>query len=70
MRWIPKGMQVEYLGQGERHPCVPSRPLTSPPLDAAAGCYELPVTVVVTDARGTDVFRARIAMWVSPRKPA
>ena len=39
------------------------------PVEAAQG-YELPVTVVVTDASDTPVFRAKIAMWVSARTPA
>ena len=32
----------------------------------AAG--ELPVRVGISDAAGTEVFTARIAMWVSPRR--
>jgi len=28
----------------------------------------LPVTVVVTDPQQAPVFRARIAMWVAPRR--
>ena len=65
MRWIPKGMTVEYLKQavgamqGVATPDVPV-------VDAASG-YELPVSVLVTDRTGEPVFRARIAMWVSPR---
>ena len=69
MRWIPKGMTVEYLkkAKGTLHGiATPDSPL----VDAAAG-YDLPVSVVVTDAAGDAVFRAKIAMWVSPRsKPA
>jgi len=68
MRWIPKGMQVEYLGKANGTMRAVATP-DQPAVEAAQG-YDLPVTVVVTDARGNDVFRARIAMWVSPRKPA
>ena len=35
--------------------------------EAAQG-YELPVEVEVADPSGKPVFRARIAMWISPRK--
>jgi len=37
------------------------------PAVAADAGYDLPVTVVASDPRGEPVFRARIAMWVSPR---
>jgi hypothetical protein len=37
------------------------------PAVAADAGYELPVSVVVSDLRGEPVFRARIAMWVSPK---
>ncbi len=66
MRWIPKGMTVQYLKKatGTMHAvATPDIAL----VEAASG-YELPVTVVVTDDAGDAVFRARIAMWVSPRR--
>lgn len=66
MRWIPKGMTVEYLkkAKGTLHGvATPDAAL----VEASAG-YDLPVTVVVTDSSGDTVFRARIAMWVSPRR--
>jgi len=65
MRWIPKGMTVEYLkkARGTMH-------ATATPdiaiVEADAG-YELPVTVSVRDPQGDEVFRARIAMWLSPK---
>ena len=67
MRWIPKGMSVEYLKKavGTQHGVATPE---FPPHDAAEG-YELPVNVVVHDPRGEPVFKARISMWVSP-KPA
>jgi acyl-coenzyme A thioesterase PaaI-like protein len=67
MRWIPKGMQVEYLKKAIGR----MRAVATPDLASMANTegYELPVTVTITDAVGDAVFRARIAMWVSP-KPA
>lgn len=65
MRWIPKGMNVEYLKKavGTMHAvATPDIPI----VEAAQG-YDLPVTVVVNDPQGETVFRAHIAMWVSPR---
>lgn len=68
MRWIPKGMAVEYLAKARgtmRAVATPDAPIVI----ADAG-YALPVTVEVADAHGTAVFRARIQMWVSPRTVA
>ncbi|GAB3349363.1 hotdog fold domain-containing protein [Lysobacter tyrosinilyticus] len=65
MRWIPKGMTVEYLkkARGTMHAiAMPDIAI----VEAASG-YELPVTVSVRDGEGDEVFRARIAMWLSPR---
>jgi acyl-coenzyme A thioesterase PaaI-like protein len=66
MRWIPKGMTVEYLKKatGTLHGVATP---DIPPAESAAS-YELPVNVAVTDGSGDTVFRARIAMWVSPRQ--
>lgn len=65
MRWIPKGMTVEYLkkASGTMH-AVATPDIAI--VEAAVG-YELPVTVVICDPRGNDVFRARIEMWLSPK---
>ena len=66
MRWIPKGMTVQYLrkAQGTMHAvATPSQPLR----EATEG-YEVPVDVSVRNQAGEDVFKARIDMWVSPRK--
>ena len=65
MRWIPKGMNVEYLkkAKGTMHAvAAPDQPLVSNDTG-----YDAPVTVEVRNEAGTTVFRARIAMWVSPR---
>jgi hypothetical protein len=68
MRWIPKGMTVEYLKKAvgtQRGVATPE----FPPREASEG-YELPVNVVVTDPQGDAVFKARISMWVSPKRAA
>ena len=65
MRWIPKGMSVEYLkkARGTMHAtATPEIPI----VDAATG-YDLPVVVSVRDPAGEEVFRARIMMWLSPK---
>ncbi|GAB3378068.1 hotdog fold domain-containing protein [Lysobacter fragariae] len=65
MRWIPKGMTVEYLkkARGTMHAvATPDIPI----VESTTG-YDLPVTVSVRDRQGDEVFRARIAMWLSPK---
>lgn len=67
MRWIPKGMTVEYLKKATGTMRAVATPAFEPkPADAG---YDLPMQVDVTDAQGDTVFRATIAMWVSPRPP-
>lgn len=66
MRWIPKGMTVEYVKKAVgtmRAVATPARPV----LESADG-HDLPVDVVVTDPHGDTVFRATITMWLSPRR--
>lgn len=66
MRWIPKGMTVEYLAKavGTMHAeATPERPA----VESTSG-YEWPALVSVRDGQGQEVFRARIHMWVSPRR--
>jgi len=67
MRWIPRGMTVEYLKKATgtmRATATPGIAL----VESGEG-YDLPVTVEVRDDAGETVFRARIAMWVSPKPP-
>jgi acyl-coenzyme A thioesterase PaaI-like protein len=66
MRWIPKGMTVEYLKKatGTLHGVATPEIAV---VESTSG-YDLPVNVAVTDAAGDTVFRARIMMWVSPRR--
>jgi acyl-coenzyme A thioesterase PaaI-like protein len=68
MRWIPKGMTVEYLVKAKGT----LRAEATPEADAveAASGYAWPVNVSARDSAGEEVFRARIDMWVSPRKDA
>ena len=65
MRWIPRGMQVDYLKKAVGTMRATATP-AFPPREAEAG-YDLPFDVVVEDAQGDAVFRATIVMWVSPR---
>ena len=65
MRWIPKGMTVEYLKKATGTMHATATPAFAPQV-ADAG-YALPVEVVIRDRAGDAVFRADIAMWVSPR---
>lgn len=65
MRWIPKGMTVEYLKKavGTQHAVATPE---FPPYESTEA-YELPMNIVVTDPQGDAVFKARISMWVSPK---
>lgn len=68
MRWIPKGMQVQYLHKAMgtmRAVATPTRPLH----EAETG-YELPVSVDVRDNHDLVVFHAEITIWISPKKRA
>lgn len=67
MRWIPKGMTVQYLRKAvgaQRGVATPADPMRE-----AAEAYELPVDVAILDAGGEAVMRARILLWISPRPP-
>lgn len=66
MRWIPKGMTVEYLKKAVgtmRGIATPAAPVV-----AADSGYNLPVDVVVNDPSGEAVFRAVVEMWLSPKR--
>ncbi len=64
MRWIPKGMQVEYLRKAVGRMTATARVTQS--IDGGEG-REVPVEVVIADPAGVTVFRAIVSMWVSPR---
>lgn len=66
MRWIPKSMTVDYLMRATGTMRATATPGFAP-VQAVEG-YELPMQVEIANADGEPVFRARIAMWVSPRR--
>ena len=66
MRWIPKGMSVEYLKKATGTMRGIATPELATPV--SDGGQEWPVKVEVVDDAGETVFRARVLMWVSPRK--
>ncbi|MCC4597446.1 DUF4442 domain-containing protein [Xanthomonas campestris pv. phormiicola] len=68
MRWIPKGMRVEYRSKASGTMHAVATPDLA--IVAADSGYELPVSVEIRDDREQVVFFASIAMWVSPRTPA
>lgn len=68
MRWIPKGMSVEYLKKAAG--TMLGVATADTPVRSSTEGYEWPVTVQITDGTGEPVFRARVSMWVSPRKRA
>lgn len=65
MRWIPRGMSVQYLAKAKGSMHALAMPESAAP-ESGDG-YDWPVVVSVRDDGGLEVFRARIAMWVSPR---
>lgn len=65
MRWIPKGMTVAYLKKAVGIMRAVATPAFAP-REAAEG-YELPFEVEVQNPAGEVVFKATIAMWVSPK---
>lgn len=65
MRWIPKGMTVEYVAKAKGTMRAKATPEFAP-TESASG-YAWPAKVSIRDGEGNEVFRARIDMWVSPR---
>ncbi|MDC0663810.1 hotdog fold domain-containing protein [Marinobacter sp. SS21] len=64
-RWIPQGMTVEYLKKASTDLVAVARP--SEKADwSEPGVYL--VDVEIKDTKDAPVFRARISMWVSPKK--
>lgn len=64
-RWIPKGMNVEYLRKATTDLRATAKLDPIPDFNEA---QEVPVTVEVTDTSNEIVFRAVITMWVTPKK--
>jgi acyl-coenzyme A thioesterase PaaI-like protein len=65
MRWIPRGMTIEYLKRADSDITATAR------LDRNewSGAENIGVPVTVVDTAGQEVVRAVITMHVSPRKP-
>ena len=64
MRWLPKGMQVEYVRRAESD--VKAVAQCAPVEEGEA--RDVPVAVEISDRGGEVVCRATITMWVAPRK--
>ncbi len=64
MRWIPRGMNIEYLRKAETD--VTATATLVEQVWGAAG--DVPVVVSVQDTRKHEVVKATIAMYVSPRR--
>jgi acyl-coenzyme A thioesterase PaaI-like protein len=64
MRWLPRGMQVDYVRKAETSVTAEAR--LDEVLDGEA--RDVPVTVEVMDGAGQVACRAVITMYVSPRK--
>jgi acyl-coenzyme A thioesterase PaaI-like protein len=66
MRWIPRGMTIEYLRRAQGRIVATAR------LEKAEwhGAENVGVPVSVTNAAGEELVRAVITMYVSPREPA
>ena len=64
MRWLPKGMQVDYLKKAASD--VEATATMAEVVEGVA--REVPVTVEVRDRAAEVVCRAVITMWVTPRK--
>jgi hypothetical protein len=64
MRWIPKGMAVEYLKIAKTDLKAVCK-ISTADLDQP---QELPMTVQVTDTSDAEVFRAVITMHLSKKK--
>jgi len=68
MRWIPKGMTVQYLKKASGRMRGVATPTIA--LVTSETGYELPVNVDVFDPAGERVFNADVRMWLSAKPPA
>lgn len=64
MRWIPRGMQIHYLGKAETDLVATG---TLPEIKEGEA-QDIVVPVAVTDDRDNVVVRADITMYVSPKR--
>lgn len=68
LRWIPRGMQIDYLGKAETDV---SAVAAFPAIAGDSGqdpARDVVVPVSVTDRHGRQVVHADITMYISPRK--
>jgi acyl-coenzyme A thioesterase PaaI-like protein len=66
-RWIPKAMTVEYLAKAETGLRAVAQLPETPDFAAITEGAELTVPVRIRDKSGTEVVRARITTWVTPK---
>ncbi len=65
MRWIPKGMTVEYLRKAK----TDLRAVCQIPPDVVwEGAFDLPIVVNVLDDTNQAAVRAVITLWITPKK--
>lgn len=64
MRWIPRGMTVEYVAKAGTDLVADVKIDPLPSFEEAA---DIPVEVEVSDTNDQVVFRAIITMWVTPK---
>jgi acyl-coenzyme A thioesterase PaaI-like protein len=65
LRWIPRGMTIEYLRKAETGVTATARLTKS---EWTGGPESVGVPVSVVDESGTEVVRAVITMYVTPKK--
>ena len=65
-RWIPKGMNVQYLQKATTSLRATAR-IEPPDFATITEGTEIVVPVSVTDRNGTEVVHADITTWVTPR---
>lgn len=64
-RWIPKGMQIDYLKKAETDLDGIAQ---IDPLTVARAQGDTTIEVIVTDKNNTPVVKASINMWISDKK--
>jgi hypothetical protein len=65
LRWIPRGMTIEYLRKAETGVIATARLAKT---EWAGSPESVGVPVSVVDESGTEVVRAVITMYVTPKK--
>lgn len=65
MRWLPRGMTIEYLRKAESDTTATARFSKT---EWSGGPENVAVPVSVVDANGTEVVRAVITMYISPKR--